>query len=154
MNRGKGLRRRTALRPGGPLKRRAELKRKAGLAARAVKARKPAMSPEERRARKIMKRRSGGVCEIQVSAAVCTTWATDCCHRIREGQCGPWCPTNVLHGCRGCHEWTHRNPAASRVKRWALKTFDSLTLPVEYRGVWVLLGEGGAVVPSKNGADG
>lgn len=36
----------------------------------------------------------------------------------------------------------------------ALKTFDDLGKPVEYRGAWVLLSEDGSVTPSRNGADG
>jgi hypothetical protein len=153
MRRGVGLRRRTALRPGGPLVRRTELKRKTGLKSRAIKASRPVMSPEEKAAKDIVEARSAWVCEIQV-AGVCTGRAKDFCHRIREGQGGPWSAVNGLHGCRACHEWTHRNPAAARAKRWALKTFDSLTLPVQRRGVWVLLGEDGSVTPSRNGAAG
>lgn len=125
------------------------MKRKKALNARSIKA--STKSPEERRARKLVRRRSSGLCEIQIED-VCTGRATDWCHRIREGQGGPWSPTNGLHGCRACHTWTHLNPAAARVKRWALKTYDSLTLPVEVRGTWVVLGEDGSAIPSRNGA--
>jgi hypothetical protein len=111
------------------------------------------MSSEEKDAKDAARARSGGVCEIQISG-VCLGRAKDFCHRVREGQGGPWLVVNGLHGCRACHEWTHRNPAASRVKRWALKTFDDLGKPVEYRGAWVLLSEDGSVTPSRNGADG
>jgi hypothetical protein len=150
---GKPLRRRTALRPGGPLVRKAELKRKAGLKRRAFKASVPVMSPEEKAAKDTVRERSGGVCEIQVPG-LCWGRALDFSHRIREGQGGPWSPRNGLDACRACHEWTHRYPSAARVKRWALKAneLDMLDRPVLYRGAWALLGEDGSVTPTRRGA--
>lgn len=144
-------RRRTTLRPGGPLVRKTGLKRKTGLTRRAIKASTPSMSPAEKAAKDTVKARSGGVCEIQVPGR-CTGRARDFSHRIREGQGGPWSPTNGLHACRACHEWTHRWPIAARVKRWALKTTDRLDKPVLYRGAWALLGEDGSVTPTRGAA--
>ncbi len=152
MKAGKGLRRRTALRLGGPLVRKTELARKTALKARAIRASTPVVSPEEKAAKDTVRGRSGGVCEIQVPG-VCWGRAKDFSHRIREGQGGPWCPRNGLDACRACHEWTHRFPVAARVKRWALKAneLDMLDRPVLYRGAWALLGEDGSVTPTKRG---
>lgn len=104
---------------------------------------KPRVTAAERRARKLVRKRSQGWCEIQVPG-LCMTLATDWSHRIREGQGGPWSPVNGLHACRPCHSWTHSNPAASRVKGWALKSYDPLDAAVCRRGEWVVLAEDGS----------
>lgn len=147
-------RRRTALRPGGPLPRGTELKRTAELKRRKpIKAKAPTMSPEEKAAKDTVRERSGGVCEIQLQG-VCFGRALDFSHRIREGQGGPWSPRNGLDACRACHEWTHRYATAARVRRWALESheLDMLDRPVLYRGAWALLGEDGSVTPTTRGA--
>lgn len=60
-------------------------------------------------------RRSNGECEAQLSG--CLLVATDVCHRLAKKMGGR--PddglrlSNVWHGCRACHQWTHARPTES-----------------------------------------
>lgn len=95
--------------------------------------------------------RSGGQCEIQTLD--CRWGATDPCHRIGEGSGGRHGAaaelndrlSNLLHGCRECHDWCHRFPLAAQQERWMLRNgFDPLTHPVHYRRTsWRLLADDG-----------
>lgn len=114
-------------------------------------ARKPlststSVSPEERRARRLLAERSGGVCECCDMRR-----ATDASHRKRRTQGGPWCPANLLHACRSCHllidDPTQPTP---RYCGWHLdRNQDPLTVPVflPARDRWVLLDADGGVTP-------
>lgn len=105
------------------------------------------VTPEERAARWLVKARSGGWCEIQITDT-CHTQATDFSHRIREGQGGQWSASNGLHACRPCHSWVSLYPFGARAKGWALWSYeDSALEPVYHRGQWVLLGDDGSVTP-------
>jgi hypothetical protein len=63
--------------------------------------------------------RSGGWCELQLNG--CLGRATDPCHRIgrgggrKKGAAKQESDrlSNVLHGCRLCHGWTHARPTES-----------------------------------------
>jgi hypothetical protein len=57
-----------------------------------------AVTPEERRAKRIVKARSGGFCEMG-----CGMPAVDWSHRRSVAQGGQWRPSNGLHACRRCH---------------------------------------------------
>lgn len=63
--------------------------------------------------RAAVKGRSGEVCE-----ACCRQRATDMHHRIPRSLGGGWHPANILHVCRGCHDWLeegkHRAEARGR----------------------------------------
>jgi hypothetical protein len=67
--------------------------------------------------RKALRKRSGGFCEMRLAG--CWGRATDPCHRIATGSGGRHGQaktdhdrlSNVIHGCRFCHEWTHGNVA-------------------------------------------
>lgn len=119
---------------------------------RAGTPRRPVVTSEERRARRLVKRRSGGVCEIQVSREVCHGRALDFSHRVREGQGGPWSASNGLHACRGCHAWLDANRAAARAKGWSLRSTDPLDGEVMYRNRRrvVLLDDGTMRAPGDN----
>jgi hypothetical protein len=124
VNRGTGLKR------GKPLTRRAGLNPGTGLAGRAPLARRPWVA-KRNPATEIpdavsdqLTIRSGGVCEPQI-VGVCTQVATDRHHRMRRRD-GGHAITNLLHCCRACHAWVHREPAASRVPGvgWIVSVFD------------------------------
>lgn len=97
--------------------------------------------------------RSGGICEIQ--SEECTYRALDPCHRIGEGSGGRHGDaaevndrlSNLLAGCRACHDWTHREPDAARVEGWMLRNGDDPLLErVNYRRLgWRLLDDEGGV---------
>jgi hypothetical protein len=57
--------------------------------------------------------------------------------------------SNVLHSCRACHEWCHRNPTTARLHGWMARNGTDLREePVWYRGhEWVDLGDDGSVTP-------
>lgn len=106
----------------------------------APKAKKPAVSPEEKRARQLVKARSGGRCEVG-----CHEPASDWSHRVARSQGGPWCPSNGVALCAGHHRWLHANPAAARDQLgWRLRSTDKpAEMPVLLAGGWVLLDEDG-----------
>lgn len=73
----------------------------------------------EREARRIVRARSVGVCELcGVNAA--TSWS----HRRSRGQGGPWRPANGLDVCGSgtelCHGWLEANPALAAAGGWRL----------------------------------
>lgn len=147
-------RRRSAVRPGGPLVSRAELKRRAPLKRSAPLARrKPTstMTPAEREAkkaeraaRKVVRARSGGVCEVCGMRR-----ATDFHHRRNVSQGGLWTAENGLHIDRSCHVWITANPVGARVWGW---TVWSTEVPAEVAlwrrsDAWVLFNGNGSIVP-------
>jgi len=95
--------------------------------------------------------RSGGICEIQTLD--CKWEAVDPCHRIGEGSGGRHGEaaeindrlSNLMAGCRRCHDWCHRNPKAAQAERWMLRNGDDpLVEPVHYRRTsWRLLADDG-----------
>jgi hypothetical protein len=104
------------------------------------------VSAEERRARKLVRARSGGVCEGCGQAP-----ATNYSHRIGRGVGGRWCPSNALDLCgsgiTGCHGYVGARPKAARDERgWRLRsTDDPLTFPVLHavHGLVLLDADGG-----------
>jgi 5-methylcytosine-specific restriction endonuclease McrA len=135
--RSKPLRRRTALRPGGPLKR-TELKRKTRL--RSVR---PAMSPAERHGKDVVRARSGGLCE-----ACGMRRAAEVHHRKNRSQGGTWDPANLLDVCRTCHRWVGAERPSARARGWAVwRDDDPAALPVLRRDTWVLLAADGQLTP-------
>lgn len=106
--------------------------------------------------RDALEERSGGRCEIETE--VCTYRALDPCHRIGEGSGGRHGEaaevndrlSNLLAGCRACHDWCHRNPLAAQHERWMLRNgADPLTEPVHYRRTsWRLLADDGTWEPT------
>lgn len=109
---------------------------------------KPAVRPE---VKELLAARSGGRCEAALHG--CTLVATDACHRIsrKAGGRGPDHDrlSNVWHGCRNCHQWTHANPAAAYDMGLCLKEgMDPELEPVPYRAEsWCLLLDSGEVKP-------
>jgi hypothetical protein len=97
--------------------------------------------------------RSGGICELQT--VDCVFVAVDPCHRLGEGMGGRHGeaaeandrPSNVLLGCRRCHDWCHMNRAEAERERFMLRNGDiPLATPVHYRRArWVLLDDVGGM---------
>jgi hypothetical protein len=86
------------------------------------KAKRPSVSPEERRARQLVKARAAGRCE-----GCGTTGPTDWSHRIGRGVGGPWCASNGLALCRlRCHSGVVGDqPVAARDQLgWRLRSTD------------------------------
>lgn len=117
---------------------------------------RPPVSPEERLARKLVRARSGDVCE-GCGQARATNWS----HRIAKGQGGPWCPSNGLHLCgsgtTGCHGFIEDEPTVARDQRgWRLKpTDDPLTSPaLHWLHGWVLLDPDGSLTSVEGQASG
>jgi hypothetical protein len=134
--RGKPLRRRTGLRPGGSLSRRTPLHR------RRMRTARPVVSPAERAGRKVVSARSGGLCECCGMRR-----ATDWQHRQNRSQQGAWAPSNGLHACRECHRWIHANPRRARARGWTVWSHERpADEAVLRRGDWVALGDDGAVI--------
>jgi hypothetical protein len=91
------IQRRTPLKPGGPL-RRTEFKQKA-----------PKQPRGWAKARKAVRERSGGLCEVKTPA--CTGIASDCHHVLNRSQGGKSDVELLLDACRSCHDYIGHNPA-------------------------------------------
>lgn len=147
-------RRRSSLRPGGPLPRYTPLRRKTKLKSSGpIKVSRPKVPPEERDAKKAVKKRSGGLCEACGNAEA-IHWH----HRINQGQGGAWSAANGMHVCLFCHDWIGDFPVSAGVLGWHLEpwrdrdgklTSDPAKEPLRYRGQWVVLGDDGAVTPTQ-----
>lgn len=118
---------------------------------------RPTVTPEERRARKLVGLRSRGRCEGCLRPGP-TEWA----HRVSRAQGGPWSAVNGLALCGdltgghaptaggGCHPWSHS--AAGRPicekRGWILRrNQDPATVPVLFARGLVLLAADGSVTP-------
>lgn len=115
--------------------RKTELKRNTGLKSRGITATRPKVSPEERTGKKVVKARSGGLCEA-CGERPAAHWH----HRKNRSQLGTWDPENGLHVCVGCHDWIGRFPISAGVLGWHLESHQDPTVePLRYRGYWVVL---------------
>jgi hypothetical protein len=99
--------------------------------------------------------RSGGWCEMRLSG--CQGRAVDPCHRIgskaggRQGAAAIHHDrlSNVIHGCRSCHDWTHQHRLPAEALGLILPEHaDTLLRVVVYRGVPSLLDDEGGVSPA------
>jgi hypothetical protein len=110
---------------------------------------KPKLTPAQKAP---LLERSEGICEI--GTAYCTYFATDVCHRRGEkagGRHGEAAVlndrlSNVLHGCRTCHNFTGMWPKTAELNGWRLTELaDPLAERVNRRGVFVLLDDEGGM---------
>lgn len=99
--------------------------------------------------------RSGGTCEMQLPG--CQGQAVDPCHRIGTGMGGTHGEavalsdrlSNVVHGCRSCHDWTHAHPLMSMAYGLMLpRQYDPLLEPVLLRYGVVFLADDGTWEPA------
>lgn len=109
--------------------------RKKGLKRRAIKASRPKVSPEEREGKKIVRARSGGLCE-----ACGERRAAHWHHRVNRSQMGKWDPWNGMDVCVECHAWIGDFPKSAGVLGWHLESHqDPAAEELRYRGQWVVL---------------
>jgi hypothetical protein len=101
----------------------------------------------ERIARRIVRRRSGGWCEV-CDRRRATEWH----HRINRSQGGEWRASNGLDTCSACHLHITTNPHAARQQGWHLYPGEhpaAMRVWLARRG-WCLLSDPGDVTPVDN----
>lgn len=112
------------------------------------------MKRDEKRTRRIVKERSGGLCEL------CGAIGHSAHHRKNRGQGGSWSPSNIVwlcgDGARGCHGWVTTHPELARGAGFHVPWWETpAQIPVEslVHGR-VLLHDNGSVsaVPGRKGA--
>ncbi len=129
------------------------MKRAQYLTQRIVKNKRATVTAAERNARKTVRTRSGGICEICGHAV-----ATNFGHRKNRSQGGQWSASNGLDLCgsgsTGCHGKATVNPALARERGWAvLSTQDPAEMPVFLTGLgWVYLLDDGSTTPQETAA--
>jgi hypothetical protein len=117
--------------------------------------RQVSVTPEERRARKLVKAR-GEFDNVRVCELCFANRATNYQHRKNKAQCSTaemWTPVNGLDVCgsgtTGCHGWIHSNPTKARELGWMVgREEDPAEVPVllcQYG--WVLLDSDGGWEP-------
>jgi hypothetical protein len=119
---------------------------------RAQKKTKAKYDPAEKPARRVVRERSGGLCEVQIPG-ICEGRATNYQHRVNRSQLGGYAPSAALDACgsgtTGCHGRITGNPEEAYRNGWSVRSWDNpLTCPVLYRGEWVLLDDAGGLTPS------
>jgi hypothetical protein len=99
----------------------------------------------ERLARRIVRERSGGICEVCAVA-----YATNFHHRKNRSQGGGWCPSNGLDVCgsgtTGCHGFITAHPKLSYEYGYSVRMglTDPAQVPVRLAGRgWTLLDPAG-----------
>lgn len=120
--------------------------RKAELRRRAIKASRTKVSPEEREGKKVVKARSGGLCE-----ACGMRRAAEWHHRKNRSQGGTWDVVNGLHLCLVCHAFVGDKRHAARARGWVvLRNEQPDDVPVLRRDSWVWLRAGGRIEAIEN----
>lgn len=90
----------------------------------------------QQKARRIVKARSNGVCEICGGSQ-----ATDMHHRRNRSQGGQWAPENLMHLCHPHHMHITTHPAQAREQGWSVPSWadPATTLVWIYAREYVLL---------------
>lgn len=101
------------------------------------------MNKQESEARRLVRERSGGVCEVCGAQR-----ATNYQHRKNRSQGGQWSASNGLDVCgsgtTGDHGYIHAHPAESYERGWSVKgAYDPAEVPVQTRHGLVLLDDEG-----------
>ena len=99
---------RSSVKRDGQLRRLAALQRKTPMKRTRWMKRRASEPVELTKAKKVVRQRSGGLCEAQVMA-VCTAFAMDAHHVLRRSQGGSHEPSNLRDCCRHCHRWIHEH---------------------------------------------
>lgn len=102
------------------------------------------MTKEEKEARRLVRERSGGICEVCGKAR-----ATNFQHRKNRSQAGQWSASNGLDVCgsgtTGDHGYIHAHPAESYERGWSVHSWDDPSeVPVQTWRGWVLLDDEGS----------
>jgi hypothetical protein len=120
-----------------------------------VKRRKPGEAAAEKRARAVVRERSGGMCEVAVPG-VCMGRATNYQHRKNRSQGGEYSPSAALDCCgsgtQGCHGYLHAHPAVAYRWGWSVRQHhDPAGIPVRLANsgwpMWFFLREDGSTDP-------
>lgn len=121
---------------------------------RTAAARKPARrDPAEAAARRVVRARSGGLCEV-CGRAPATNWH----HRVGRAHGGPWSPENGLDLCgsgtTGCHGRITVSPALAYERGWSVRsTHDPAGQPVWLAGRgWSYLRADGSITTTERNA--
>lgn len=130
--------------------RRSALARKSGLSwiqGYPPKRTSPKRTEEEQAARALVRTRSQGWCEMQLTG--CSGRATDFSHRIRRSQGGHWTASNGLDACRMCHTWVTERTTESNGLGLTLESWQDPTVePVAYQNAgFVRLDDEGGLWP-------
>lgn len=143
------LTRRTPLRAKTALVGASPLARSSRLTRTAMARKRPQRSPEEAHGRRLLRARSGGVCEIDGHSP-----ATDAHHRQNRSQGGTWQVANLLHLCHPCHMTVTTAPALAWGFGWSVRsTDDPATTPARLAGHgWAYLDARGGVTPTNRRA--
>lgn len=110
------------------------------------------MKKEEKEARRLVRERSGGVCEICGEQK-----ATNFQHRKPKAHAGAWSASNGLDVCGmgnafGCHGYLHQNPDMACENGWSVKSWDDESqVPVLTVQGWVFLGDEGQYLDEPQG---
>ena len=144
------LRNKTPLKSSGSLSRGAPLAAGQGRLKRAeLVSKRPIVTPEERRAKKAVRARSGGICEVCGRER-----AREYQHRKAAVHGGEYSTVNGLDVCGhgnldGCHGRIHQNPLLAYERGWSVRSgHNPATQPVWLAGRGrVLLRPDGSVTP-------
>lgn len=144
------LHRRTPLRRTGMSSRRMALRRRSVARAGSLTSSRPRVTPEERQARTLTRKRSGARCEVLLEGW-CLGGRLNFHHRMDTSVGGLWTAPNGLMACgsgtTGCHGWITEHPAGARPKGWSVRSHvDPRRTPVLRRGRWVLLLDNGLLI--------
>lgn len=94
----------------------------------------------EAEARRIVRERSEGICEIVVPG-ICLKRAAGVHHRLKRSHGGAWAPSNLLDACgsgtTGCHGYTEAHPAWARDEGLWLMTGDGDPRDVSVHMRWM-----------------
>jgi hypothetical protein len=101
------------------------------------------VNKQEKEARRLVRERSGGICEVCGAAR-----ATNYQHRQNRSQAGAWSASNGLDVCgsgtTGDHGYIHAHPAESYARGWSVRSWDDpASVPVQTAQGWVLLDDEG-----------
>lgn len=111
----------------------------------------PAGVTSQALARRLVRERSGGLCEVCGTAK-----ATNYQHRKGKAHCSPeemWAPSNGLDVCghgnaTGCHGLIHQNPTGAKANGWTVPSWGDPKSTAVYRlSQLVLLSDDGSFEP-------
>lgn len=115
--------------------RQSPMARSRSLTRAAFRSRRKARTPEEVEARRVVRQRSGGTCEVCGHAR-----ATNFQHRQGKAQMGAWTAQNGLDVCgmgnvSGCHGHIHQFPGEAYELGWSVRSgHDPAATPVLIHG--------------------
>nr|DAS22128.1 MAG TPA: CRISPR-associated endonuclease [Caudoviricetes sp.] len=96
--------------------------------------------------------RSQGCCEAMLLQSGCNGRGEHIHHRRLRSQGGGDTATNCVHICHKCHDYIHRNTGDSYHRGLLCRSYwEPDAVPVEYRGILVLLNPDGTYIKQCEG---